>query len=126
MARDRRLLFASNISVKTPIGLAGAVCVSGASVSNSEWLWPPHFTIKAWIMSALSAIVYALIATGEGEPVHAVIDGMALRPGLTDDSDPPRAKRPLAEGAAVLAGAAMGRFPGDAGRPHPARSRARV
>lgn len=83
--------------------IAGHILGVALFVASQTGWWTLHYTINVGIMTAISAVIYVAVALGEGEPSHAVTEGTVWRRGLTDDSDLPAWKRPMVQGASILA-----------------------
>jgi SSS family solute:Na+ symporter len=83
--------------------IAGHVLGVALFVGAQTGWWPLHYTITVGVMTGFSVALYAAIAMFEAPPAAEVVERATWRRGLTDDSDLPVWKRPMAQGAVVLA-----------------------
>ncbi|MGF1501350.1 MAG: sodium:solute symporter [Paracoccaceae bacterium] len=73
-------------------------------IASQTGLWTLHFTINVGIMTALSAILFVVLASREPAPEEAKTEGLVWRPGALDtaEGDLPPLRRPTLQGIAIL------------------------
>lgn len=66
-------------------------------------IWSVHFTITAGILTAMSAVIFYVIARQEGTPEEAKTEGLTYDPGDASEEGLATLARPSVQGALVLA-----------------------
>ncbi len=88
--------------------IVGHIVGVGLFLATQAGYWDVHFTINVGIMTALSAVVFVVIAMGEGYPGDAKTEGLTWEPGsAADEGDLPLLARPFVQGMLVLAATAV-------------------